>query len=166
MLVKLEYTVITAVLDKLEHQRRYATWRFDPYHYCLTVIVERFVLWLNARNASGDVLAESRGGKEDRRLKDSFERVYEKGSDYIKPEQFAQRLTSRQLKVKSKSNNIAGLQIADLLAHPSFRATLARHERQALPGNFGGQIAGILEERKYHRSDRGQIDGWGRKWLP
>lgn len=166
MLAQLDYTVITVVIDKLEHQRRYTTWRFDPYHYCLTVIVERFVLWLNARGGQGDVMAESRGGKEDRRLKDSFERVHEKGSDYIKPEQFAARLTSRQLKVKSKSNNIAGLQIADLLAHPSYRATLARHERQALPDNFGGQIAQILEDMKYHRSERGQIDGWGRKWLP
>ncbi len=166
MLTQLDYTVITVVIDKLEHQRRYTTWRFDPYHYCLTVIVERFVLWLNARDGQGGVMAESRGGKEDRRLKDSFARVHEKGSDYIKPEQFAARLTSRQLKVKNKSNNIAGLQIADLLAHPSYRATLARHERQTLPANFGGQIAQILEDTKYYRSERGQIDGYGRKWLP
>ena len=62
--------------------------------------------------------------------------------------------------------NIAGLQVADLIAHPSFRATLARRGRQALPRNLGGQIAQILEEFKYYRSHHGQIDGWGRKWLP
>ena len=162
----LDYIVITAVIDKLEHQRRYSVWRFDPYHYCLTVLVERYVLWLQDRGCQGDVLAESRGGKEDRRLKDSFERVVEKGSDYMKPEQFATCLTSRQLKVKSKSNNIAGLQIADLIAHPSFRATLARRENQALADNFGGQIARILEESKYKRGPNGRLDGWGRKWLP
>lgn len=161
-----EYVVITAVIDKLEHQRRYTVWRFDPYHYCLTVLVERYVMWLKDLNAVGDVMAESRGGKEDRRLKDSFERVYLKGSDYMKPELFAAHLTSHQLKVKSKSNNIAGLQIADLIAHPSFRATLARHENQALAENFGGQIARILEERKYKRGPKGRIEGWGRKWLP
>ena len=55
-------------------------------------------------------MAESRGGKEDRRLKDSFERVYTSGSDFIAPEIFVVHLTSKQLKVKSKSNNIAGLQ--------------------------------------------------------
>lgn len=162
----LDYTVFTAVIDKLEHQQRYQTWRFDPYHYCLTVLVERYALWLQTRQAVGDVMAESRGGKEDRRLKESFERVYEKGSDFIEPVVFSQVLTSRQLKVKPKSNNIAGLQLADLLAHPSFRATLARHNRESLPGNFGGQIAQILEDSKYCRSPHGKIDGWGRKWLP
>jgi hypothetical protein len=166
LLTELDYVVITAVIDKLEHSNRYRTWRFDPYHYCLTVIVERYVLWLDGHNAHGDVLAESRGGKEDRRLKDSFERVYEKGSDFMRPEQFAARLTSRQLKVKNKSNNIAGLQIADLIAHPSYRACMLRRERKELPTNFGGQIARILEAQKYHRSPSGYIDGWGRKWLP
>jgi hypothetical protein len=70
------------------------------------------------------------------------------------------------LKVKSKSNNIAGLQLADLLAYPSYRATLARQNNDSLPNNYGGQIAQILEESKYCRSTRGKINGWGRKWLP
>ena len=162
----LDYTIFTVVIDKLEHQQRYQTWRFDPYHYCLTVLVERYALWLKKRQEVGDIMAESRGGKEDRRLKDSFERVYEKGSDFIDAVVFTHVLTSRQLKVKPKSNNIAGLQLADLLAHPSFRATMARHNRESLPENFGGQIARILEDSKYCRSPRGKIDGWGRKWLP
>ena len=97
---------------------------------------------------------------------DSFERVYEKGSDFIGPETFASQLTSRQLKVKPKSNNIAGLQIADVIAHPSFRATQARKEGRPLPRNFGGEVAQILEASKYNRSSSGEIDGWGRKWLP
>jgi hypothetical protein len=166
LLTELDYVVITVVIDKLEHNRRYAVWRFDPYHYCLTVLVERYVRWLHARSRQGDVMAESRGGREDRRLKDSFERLYQEGSDFVRPEQFAQCLTSRQLKVKAKSNNIAGLQIADIIAHPCYRAAQARHERQTLPENFGGQIANILEDSKYYRGPQGQINGWGRKWLP
>ena len=67
----------------------------------------------------GDVIAESRGGKEDRRLKDSFARLCEKGSGYADAGQMSGALTSRQLKVKQKSNNLAGLQLADLVAHPS-----------------------------------------------
>jgi hypothetical protein len=39
----LSYSVITVVMDKLEHLQRYQVWRFDPYHYCMTVIVERYV---------------------------------------------------------------------------------------------------------------------------
>ena len=140
----------------------------DPSHrlFSLTVMVERFVLWLRQRDAQGDVMSESRGGKEDRRLKDSFERVFEQGSDFVPPDQFRARLTSRQLKVKSKANNIAGLQLADLMAHASFRAPLARREGRPLPANFGGRIAAILEADKYHRNAAGVIEGWGRKWLP
>jgi len=162
----INYTVFTVVMDKLEHQQKYQVWRFDPYHYCLLVIVERFVLWLRRRGAVGDVMAESRGGKEDRRLKDSFERVYDRGSAFLPRQEFVRHLTSRELKVKAKSNNIAGLQLADLIAHPSHKATLASHEGQPLPGNFGGVIGSILEHSKYDRDGQGRIDGWGRKWLP
>jgi len=91
---KLKFVVITAVIDKLEHQQRYQVWRFDPYHYCLTILVERYVLWLKRRDVVGDVMAESRGGKADRRLKDSFERVYSRGSDFVTAEEFARCLTS------------------------------------------------------------------------
>jgi len=111
-------------------------------------------------------MAESRGGKEDMRLKASYKRVYNEGTEYVAVEKFATFLTSRQLKVKQKSNNIAGLQIADLVAHPSYKATLARKNKQSLPSNFGGKIARILEKEKYYCSPNGKIDGWGRKCLP
>lgn len=81
LLSDLDYTVVTAVIDKLEHQQRYQGWRFDPYHYCLTVIVERYALWLRAHGAEGDVMAESRGGSEDRRLKEVFGQTYRDGTD-------------------------------------------------------------------------------------
>ena len=166
LLEGLEFALITVVIDKAEHLQRYRVWRYDPYHYCLTVLVERYVLWLKARGVVGDVMAESRGGREDRRLKDSFERACSRGSDWIHADQFCRYLTSRQLKVRAKSNNVTGLQVADLIAHPSFRATLHRHHSEALPSTFGGQIALVLEACKYNRSPLGVIDGWGRKWLP
>lgn len=161
-----DFVLFTVVIDKLEHSRRYQIWKYDPYHYCLLILVERFVLWLKRNEAIGDVLAESRGGKEDRRLKDSFKRVYDSGSQFISRQEFVARLTSCQLKVKAKSNNIAGLQLADLLAHPSYRAALARKEGKPLPENFGGRIAAILEQYKLDRDFQGEINGWGRKWLP
>jgi len=111
-------------------------------------------------------MAESRGGKEDMRLKDSFERLYINGSDFVEAILFEKHLTSKQLKVKTKSNNIAGLQLADLIAHPSFKAAEARRQGITLPANFGGQIAQILEATKLDRSASGKIEGWGRKWLP
>lgn len=161
-----DYTVQTVILDKLEYRARYRTWQADPYHYCLRVLLERYVRWLARNNCVGDVMAESRGGKEDLRLKGSFGRVHEQGTEYVDRSVFQERLTSSELKVKKKDNNIAGLQLADLVAHPSFRASLARSQRSRLPDTFGGRIAQILEAAKYDRSPEGRIDGWGRKILP
>ncbi len=166
LLRELDYTVITAVIDKEEHFKRYTTWRFDPYHYCMTVLVERYVRWLERHGAVGDVMAESRGGNEDRRLKISFERIWERGTDQVPPDHIRPYLTSKQLKVKQKSNNISGLQLADLIAHPCFAAAKASKNNDAMPENFGGQIAQIIREKKYDRSTSGRLEGWGVKWLP
>jgi hypothetical protein len=84
----------------------------------------------------------------------------------VKGEVFQQHLTSKELKLKNKADNIAGLQLADLIAHPSFKATLLRQKGEPLPDNFGGRVAAILEGGKYRCSPAGKIDGWGRKWLP
>jgi hypothetical protein len=70
-LAEMQYRVITVVLDKKKHTEQYLVWRHDPYHYCLRIIVERFVLFLESMNTVGDVMCESRGGKEDMRLKKS-----------------------------------------------------------------------------------------------
>jgi hypothetical protein len=108
-------------------------------------------------------MAESRGGKEDMRLKASFERLWGSGTDYVKPEQFQEALTSRQLKVKTKANNIAGLQLADLLAHPSRNEILAENgllERKV--AEFAQKITEILQQ-KY---DRRGAAIYGKKMLP
>ncbi len=146
-----QYTVITVCLDKKRHKETYSIWRYDPYHYCLAVLLERFVYFLNRKDACGDAMAESRGGKEDRRLKDSFERLWQNGTDYAAPEQFQGRFTSRQLKVKTKANNIAGLQLCDLIAHSSRNEIL--QEQHIFTGKilpFGQRIVEILQE-KYDR---------------
>ncbi|MDQ7831443.1 MAG: DUF3800 domain-containing protein [Desulfovibrionaceae bacterium] len=166
LLGKLEYKVITIVIDKLEHKQIYSRWLFDPYHYCLAVMLERFVRDLELNTLVGDVLAESRGGKEDRRLKDSFQRLVQQGTEYVSRDVFTATLSSGQLKVKPKQFNISGLQLADIIAHPSYKCTLHRRQKKSLPDNFGGKIAQLLEKSKYHRSPSGVIDGWGRKWLP
>jgi hypothetical protein len=137
-----EYTVVTVCLDKKKHKESYSIWRYDPYHYCLAILIERFVFFLNRRQASGDVMGESRGGKEDMRLKASFERLWVHGSEYVGPEQFQTVLTSKQLKVKPKSLNIAGLQLAehDLLGKPI--------------APFSKRVIAVLQEKYYQREGR------------
>jgi hypothetical protein len=68
--------------------------------------------------------------------------------------------------VKPKANNISGLQLADLIAHPSYRCALAERLEEPLPDCFGARIGRILRESKYLRSQSGRIAGYGIKWLP
>lgn len=161
-----EYFVITAVIDKLEHLRRYAVWRYNPYHYCLEVLLERYVLWLNRLRATGDVMAEVRGGWFDRKLEASFSRHYKHGTDYVPRDVMQRCLTSNGLKLKTKEKNISGLQVADILAHPSAIYVRSIHAGNVNQRGFGQRIADLLVESQYNRSPRGVIEGWGTKWLP
>jgi hypothetical protein len=166
LLENAEYAVITTVIDKLEHHQKYAKWRYDPYHYCLHVILERYVMWMRRRGFKGDVMAESRGKKEDMRLKKSFGGIWERGTDLMDSKQFQENLTSKELKVKPKANNIAGLQLADVLAYPAWKAALAKTGGNALPENLTGRIGTLLLDTKFDRGPSGTVTGWGLKYLP
>jgi hypothetical protein len=160
-----EYTVISVVIDKLNHLQQHGTWAFHPYHYCLEVMLERYMHWLRDHNLRGDVMAESRGGKEDKRLQKEFTKIFTQGTNSVPHARFVERFTSSQLKTKPKGANVAGLQLADLIAHPSYAGMKARKYGTPVPDNLGGRIFEILEASKYRRSPRGAIDGYGRKWL-
>ncbi len=167
-LTRWQYHVVTVVIDKLAHREQYNLWHYHPYHYCLKVLLERYILFLHYGNHRGDVMVESRGGKEDRKLKDSYTRLYKDGTDNISIRIWQTRLTSKELKIKPKKTNITGLQLADLIAHPSRREILMDNE--LLSNNrtvFGDKICAILRQSKYLRNNRtGQIEGYGKKLLP
>lgn len=164
-LARWDYTVVTVCIDKRRHRDMYAAWLYDPYHYCMEVLLERFVCFLEDAGAVGDVMAESRGGNEDRRLKDSFDRHMAKGTGYIEAARIQSRLTSRRLKVKPKAVNVSGLQLADLLAHPSRNDILYQKKLRgtSLP-EFGKRIADILEGK--YRCNGTKVWGYGKKFLP
>jgi hypothetical protein len=156
------YILITVCLDKKAHKETYQTWRYDPYHYCLAVLLERFVFFLNRHSCRGDVMAESRGGKEDNRLKASFHRLWESGTEYVEPTQFQSALTSGQLKIKPKRVNVAGLQLADLLAFPS-RAEML-HEKN-LFGRDLPKFTRKLLKVLYAKYDQQGDKVFGRKYI-
>ncbi|WP_305046834.1 DUF3800 domain-containing protein [Geoalkalibacter sp.] len=157
-----DYVVLSVCIDKRNHKETYQVWRYDPYHYCLALLMERYWFFLNEHGATGDVMAESRGGKEDMRLKSSFAKLWAEGTEYISAERFRAVLTSKQLKVKAKTNNVAGLQLADLLAHPS-RNEMLREKGFLAEGlrPFGEKIVAILQHKYYRRGVR----VFGKKFL-
>jgi hypothetical protein len=161
------YTIFTVIIDKVEHYRRYRVWRHHPYHYCMQVMLERYVKWLDSSGSVGDVMAESRGGKEDKKLKASFEGIYKNGTDYVPAKEFSNRLSSSKLKLNPKYKNIIGLQMADLLAHPSYKISLLSRQGEEIPEIFGARIVEILNENKYYKNPQtGSTEGYGIKFLP
>lgn len=162
-----EYRIITVVIDKKNHRDQYSVWRYHPYHYCLAVMLERFVLFLHYGKHSGDEMVESRGGSEDEKLKDSYQRLFHSGTDNVPVERWQERLTSEELKVRSKTADISGLQLADIIAHPSRREILLDHRLITDQRDiFGDKICRIMRAGKYLRSRTGQIEGYGKKLLP
>jgi len=65
------FTLIGICIDKLRIFDEYGA-ALNPYHVALSALLERYCGWLNHFNRSGDLMAESRGGTEDRLLKDAY----------------------------------------------------------------------------------------------
>lgn len=168
-LIAADYKVITVVLDKkamLQQQH----WREKhPYHYCMQILVEKYALWLQRHNSKGDVMAEERKGKKDQALIQAFDDVCRVGTRYAPSGLIQSRLMAKTLKMRAKKENITGLQIADLMAHPSCNHVLL-NQRGANNGPlkpFANSIVDILvNHQKYDRGRDGTIPGYGTKYLP
>lgn len=121
------YTIVAVTIDKWAHQDRYAS-PLHPYHYCLAAMIERYAYHLNNIGATGDVMAESRGKREDVSLSQAYRTVFESGTKMASASTFQRVLSSKELKLRKKDRNICGLQLADLLAHPMQLHMVAKRE--------------------------------------
>lgn len=124
-----EFRIVVGVIDKKELKAQYPI-PAHPYHLELGFMLQRYCGFLNHTNRRGDVMAESRGGHEDHLLKDSYTWVHQRGLfGRTEATFFQQALMSKELKVKPKSANIAGLQLADLLANPLRKAVFLENRK-------------------------------------
>jgi hypothetical protein len=164
-----DYKVVAVVIDKKSHIERYQAAAFHPYHYCIAALLERYCGFLNFCNAVGDVLAEQRGGKEDMQLKEAYRRTYESGTTQRGSEFFQKSLTSKEIKIKPKSANIAGLQLADLLAYPCKNEILFENDRITdqdwQSQKFSQEICKCLSEKYNRHIFNGRISGYGKVFL-
>lgn len=162
-----DYTIINVVIDKKNHIENFGTVAWHPYNYCLAVMLERFCFFLKAVRARGDVLAESRGGTEDHELKNAYARIFSSGTRFKSGAFFQQYLTSKEIKIKPKHNNVAGLQIADILTHPIKKLTLLNHTIIPTPADdlFWLRITEAAKPKFYRNSADGCVDGYGLVFL-
>ena len=162
-----EFLVIAVVLDKKVHHDFYGTSAYHPYHFSVAAMMERYCGWLGTKNETGDSMAESRAGQ-DKYLKEAYRNLYDHGTFYHVPYFFQRALTSVEIKLKNKDANIAGLQLADLLAHPCKEEILIeRGLIQDTRGSFTKEFRAEIE-KKYNTSPfaPGKINGYGKIFLP
>jgi hypothetical protein len=158
-----DFKVVAVVIDKAGLRDSYGEAAAHPYHLGLGFLLQRYAGYLNHINRVGDVMAETRGGVEDRLLKESYLRVYERGIWGVTNANFFQSaLTTRELKLKSKTDNIAGLQLADLLGHPAKMWVLKHYGKLDVnPGPFGERIMKIVLSKFNHQLYKNKIEGYG-----
>jgi len=160
LLAASRYSVINVTIDKQSHQKRYK-YPEHPYHYCLQVMLERYAFWLTENSTEGDVMGESRG-LEDLELKKEYRSIWQDGTmQKPDPALFQTRLTSKEIKIKPKSSNIPGLQIADLLAYPLREKLLFdKRIRNNYTGKFNETVYKSVAE-KIRKSPAGKTAGFG-----
>jgi hypothetical protein len=156
------FAMVAVVIDKQRLAENYGDASAHPYHLGLGFMLQRYAGFMNHINRAGDVMAESRGGKEDRLLKDSYERAYTRGAWRFTAEQMQRALTSSQLKLKVKSANISGLQLADLLGHPAKQWVLREKGviEETLPP-FSARLMELVEPKFNKHLYSGRVSGYG-----
>lgn len=161
-----EYYVITALIDKQWMVKQTHWAKNHPYHYLMEILVEKYVQFLERKRLIGDIMPESRQGK-DGLLQKAYDSVRAKGTDYVNSRRIEAWIRAKNLKFRKKHENSAGLQLCDLLAHPSHIYTRSLMNHDVRLGDFSQQVVDILVRDKYDRSQAsGKIIGYGIKHLP
>ncbi len=163
------FTFAIVVIDKLKLKQDYPQ-TFHPYNMALDFLLQRYCFVLNHGSRRGDVMAESRGKREDLCLKNAYDHIYTHGDMHHKSHFYQQALTSCELKLKPKSANIAGLQLADILAYPAKQRALMDYGSIPVPstwvGSFGEKITAALASKYNRELWKGDLEGYGRILFP
>ena len=66
-------------------------------------------------------------------------------------------LSSSQIKIEKKEANIAGLQLADLLANPASRYMICRKTKERMTAPFSREVMKILLKSKLRRGRKAEL---------
>lgn len=161
------FRVISVVIDKLRLVQKHGLIKAqDPYALALEYLMQRYQYWMQSYKqkyggCKGDILAEARGGGEDKITKIAYNEIY-LGKGYNPLADASDYFSSSQIKLKPKSSNIAGLQFADLLSHPARRYILSQNSLadNIQSSSFEQKIVDVLVSAKFRRVN-GEINGAG-----
>ena len=120
-----EYTIIASAINKENHIKQYGKLASDVYEISLSFIIERSVFFLDdwrSGNRQLRIVIERRGRKEDGQLQEHFQRLCSRGTGYVTADRI--RAYGMNIEFRSKSDDVNGLQLADLVAYPIARYVL------------------------------------------
>jgi hypothetical protein len=151
---RLEYSVVACTIRKDEHLSRYGVAALDPYMLSLDVLVERFCFDVGKVTGGGVIVGEKRDPTLDRELDLAWLNLKIQGTRFMQAKDVEDRIAG--LNLRAKADNIAGLQLADLVVSPIGRHVLGKPDKEDWR---------IVEE-KFRRSPSGQVEGYGLVVLP
>ncbi len=127
----LDVSVCTVVMDKRAYFSRYGAASLNPYEYSLRVLLSRIrtILFQFTGGATADVMAEARGKREDAQLLQEYETFRQLGDGQLSGAEVRETYPIT-MQFRRKDQNVAGLQLADLLAYPQRMDVV---ERAGLP---------------------------------
>jgi hypothetical protein len=131
----------------------------------LAALLERYAGWLSRTSSIGDVMAESRGGREDQELRTAFEVTLQKGTRFHSPRSFQLVLSSGDIKLKKKEHAIPGLELADLLAYPFKREMIAEHRGDDVADDFSAALLEAVRRKINCHLSTGRTAEYGKIWL-
>lgn len=115
LISSLNFTIIAAAIDKTRLKNQYAD-PDNPYHLCLRFILERTVMYLGKTKEKIVFRIESRETHNDRKLAEIYENFRKHDHTFFKAPEIQTKIID--LSFNQKTQNIAGMQVADLVAYP------------------------------------------------
>jgi hypothetical protein len=127
LLLQLDISVVACVIMKNKHFANYGLEARDPYLLSFDNLLNRLVFDLDD-NQRGKIIAESRNSVLDNQLEIAYLGSRVEGTNKVQPAEIKLKLDS-SISFRQKSDNIAGLQLADMVASPIARHYLGKPER-------------------------------------
>ena len=154
LMVDLTYSVVACVIRKDDYLSRYGLAALDPYLISLDILVEIFCFDVGHISKGGVIVAERRDPTLDRSLELSWSNLKIQGTRRIRGGIVEERILA--LKLRDKKDNIAGLQLADLVVSPVGRYVLGKPTKEDWE----------IVSSKLRRSPGGRVENYGLVILP
>lgn len=127
MLDSLDVSIVACVILKNKHFANYGLEAKDPYLLSFDNLLNRLIFDLSNQE-KGRIVAEGRNSVLDNQLEIAFLSTRIEGTNKVQPAEIKLKI-DKNITFKEKSDNIAGLQIADMVASPIARHFLNKRER-------------------------------------